>query len=131
MALAFIILLILGPIAEIYVLLKSGAVFGVGPVIIACLGTAFLGAALLRIQGLSALRGAENDIRAGKVPVEAAVDGLFLAVAAPLLMTPGFITDAVGFSFLVPPFRHFIARQVLAALQRRINTGEITIIRRD
>ncbi|MEZ5917967.1 MAG: FxsA family protein [Parvularculaceae bacterium] len=61
MALGFIILLILGPIAEIYVLLKSGAVFGVAPVIAACLATAFLGAALLRMQGpFGAARGGKR-----------------------------------------------------------------------
>ena len=93
--------------------------FGVWPVIAGCLATAFIGGALLRIQGLAAMRGAERDLREGRMPVEAAVDGLFLAVAAPLLMTPGFLTDALGFALLAPPVRHFIARRVAEQTRNR------------
>lgn len=120
-------LFVIGPIAEIYVLLATGSAFGVWPVVGACIATAVIGGAILRFQGLSALRSAEADIRDGRVPVEAAADAVFLIVAAPLLMTPGFITDTIGFLLLFPPARHFIAREALKRLRRSIETGETRV----
>jgi UPF0716 protein FxsA len=122
-----IALFIAGPIAEIALLLTVGNAIGVWPVIALCLGTAFLGAVIMRAQGLSALRSAEKDIAEGKVPVEAAADAVFLVVAAPLLMTPGFITDATGFLLLVPPVRRFLAREALKRLRRGVESGSARI----
>ena len=130
MLLALVLLFFIGPIAEIYVLLKAGGSFGVLPVIAACVATALAGGVLLRLQGLAAINKAQRTVRDGGVPVEAVVDGVFLAMAAPLLMTPGFITDLIGFLFLTPPFRHWAARRALAAIRSRIARGDVVVIRR-
>lgn len=127
MILILIALFILGPIAEIYVLLAAGSAFGVLPVVAACLGTALLGGWIIRLQGLAAINAARRDLDAGRPPVDSAVDGALLVVAAPFLMTPGFITDAMGFLLLVPPFRRFLARMALREIRRRIDRGEATI----
>lgn len=127
MAAILIVLFILGPIAEIYVLLTAGSAFGVAPVIIACLATAFLGGWLIRLQGAAALHAARADMNTGRLPVASAVDGALLFVAAPLLMTPGFITDALGFSLLVPPLRRAFARFLLEKIKRRIERGEARV----
>lgn len=113
-------LFIIGPIAEIYVLLTAAEAFGVLPVIAACLGTAFLGGFLIRLQGLQALNAARADLQTGRLPVDSAVDGALLVVAAPLLMTPGFITDSAGFLLLIPPVRRLIARAALKAIRGHI-----------
>ncbi len=129
----FLIFLILlaGPIAEIYVLLAAGGAFGVWPVVAACVATAAIGAAVIRFQGLSALTKAQADIAAGRPPVASAIDGVFLLIAAPLLMTPGFLTDALGFLLLVPPLRQGLARAALRWVSAKIAAGEsIVIIRR-
>lgn len=122
-----IVLFILAPIAEIYVLLTAGVAFGPLPVIAACLGTAFLGGWLIRLQGTAALNGARLDMNEGRLPVASAIDGALLFVAAPLLMTPGFITDALGFLLLVPPLRHAFARYLLEKIKRRIERGDANI----
>ena len=127
MAAILIALFVLVPIAEIYVLLTAGSLFGVWPVIAACLGTAFLGGFLIRLQGAAALDAARRDMNDGRLPVASAVDGALLFVAAPLLMTPGFLTDALGFSLLLPPVRRAHGRFVLARIKRRIERGETTI----
>lgn len=127
MILFLIALFVLGPIAEIYLLLTVGGAIGAWPVVAACIATAAIGGAILRVQGLAALAGAQRDLEQGRVPVEAAADAVFLAVAAPLLMTPGFITDSIGFLMLVPPVRHWIARRALLWLRRRIDSGETRI----
>ncbi len=132
MGLLLVILFVIAPIIEIYVLLSAGSAFGVAPVIAACIGTAILGGALIRMQGLAALNAARRDMDEGRPPVGSAVDGALLLVAAPFLMTPGFVTDALGFSLLIPPVRRWLGRLALAAIKRRIERGEarVTIIER-
>ncbi len=122
-----ITIFVLGPIAEIYVLITAGSAVGVWPVIAACLGTAALGGWLIRLQGMAALNAARQDMSDGRAPVDAVVDGVLLILAAPFLMTPGFITDAVGFSLLIPPVRRALAVYFLRWIQNRINTGSATI----
>lgn len=124
MLFTLIALFIAGPIAEIYVLLAAGSAFGVLPVIAACLFTAFLGGFIIRLQGLAALNAARSDLQTGRLPVDSAVDGALLIVAAPLLMTPGFITDTIGFLLLVPPVRRALARYALKRIRGRIVVRE-------
>lgn len=127
MLLTLIALFVLGPIAEIYVLLAAGNAFGAVPVIAVCLATAALGGWIIRLQGLAAINAARRDLDAGRAPVDSAVDGALLIVAAPFLMTPGFITDAIGFLLLIPAFRRFLARLALREIRRRIDRGEAII----
>ena len=127
MFLLLVALFVLAPIVEIYVLLTAGAAFGVPAVIAACLGTAFLGGWIIRLQGLAALNAARADMNAGALPVASALDGAVLLAAAPLLMTPGFITDALGFSLLIPPVRRALARYALSRIKKRIERGDATI----
>jgi len=119
-------LFVIGPIVEIAVLLAAGDAFGVWPVVAACLFTGFLGGYIIKLQGLQALNAARSDLRTGRLPVDSAIDGALLIVAAPLLMTPGFITDAAGFALLVPPIRRAVARLVLERVRRRIVIREET-----
>ncbi len=132
MALLLVILFVIAPIVEIYVLLSAGGAFGVLPVVAACVGTAILGGVLIRLQGLAAINAARQDMTDGRPPVSSAVDGALLIVAAPFLMTPGFVTDAIGFVLLIPPVRRWLGRRALAAIKRRIDRGDahITIIER-
>ncbi len=128
MLLFLVALFFAGPIAEIYVLLRAGEAFGAGPVVAACIATAILGGLILRLQGLAALNSARRDLDQGRPPVEAAADGVFLLIAAPFLLTPGFITDTLGFLLLIPPLRRFIARRMLARLRRSVDEGRTTLI---
>ena len=127
-----VILFVIGPIAEIYVLLSAGAAFGVIPVVAACIFTAIVGGFLIRLQGVAAINAARRDMNEGRPPVASALDGALLVAAAPFLMTPGFLTDAVGFALLIPPFRRWIGRAALAEIRRRIDRGDarVTIIER-
>lgn len=133
MALALILLFVIGPIAEIYVLLQAGSAFGAIPVVLGCIATAMIGGIILRIQGLAALTAAQRDLQAGRAPVEAMSDGVFLILAAPLLMTPGFITDALGFALLIPAVRRRLAALAIRYVTQRTQarSGVITIRRSD
>ncbi|MEM9170651.1 MAG: FxsA family protein [Pseudomonadota bacterium] len=128
MAAAFLFVFVTGGLAELYVLIAAGGAFGAGPVVLACLATALIGGAILRFQGFAAVRQAQADVEAGNPPVAAAVDGVFLLIAAPFLLTPGFLTDIAGFLLLIPPLRRAIARAALKRLRRSIDEGRTTVI---
>ncbi len=114
-----VILFILVPIAELYVIIKVGELIGVWPTIGLLLADAFLGALLLRLQGRGAWRRFSAAIAAHRFPGREAADGLMIAVGATLLLTPGFITDIFGFILLIPPTRAIARRLMRAYLGRR------------
>lgn len=101
----FIIFLII-PLIEIALFLRVGAEIGIVSTLLLCVVTAALGGFLIRQQGLQTLFSVRGAMEQGQLPIEGLFDGLCLAVAGALLLTPGFFTDAIGFSLLVPPVRH-------------------------
>ena len=109
------LLFIAVPLAEIYLLLEVGGVIGAIPTIGLVVLTAAAGAALVRAQGFSTIRQVRRSMEAGEVPAVAIIEGIFLLVAGALLLTPGFLTDAVGFCCLVPPLRRGLIVRFLEA----------------
>src|SRR5690606_8721638 len=103
------------PILEMWLLIEVGSAIGTLPTIGMVLLTAVVGAALLRQQGFHTLTRAQQRLNSGEVPATEILEGLFLAVGGALLLTPGFLTDAIGFCCLLPPIR----RGIIAALLRR------------
>ncbi len=99
------LLFIAVPLIEIYLLLEVGGIIGAVPTIGLVVLTAAAGAALVRAQGFSTIRQVRRSMEAGEIPAVAIVEGIFLLVAGALLLTPGFLTDAVGFGCLIPPLR--------------------------
>ncbi|TNE41630.1 MAG: FxsA family protein [Alphaproteobacteria bacterium] len=107
-------LLFLGiPLIEIGLFVKVGGAIGLGPTLLIVIGTAFLGSWLLRTQGLATYRQAQKDMSDGMLPVDQVVHGLFLLIAGVLLLTPGFMTDTLGFLLFMPPFRLALGRWIL------------------
>jgi UPF0716 protein FxsA len=82
--------------------------------------TAVIGSILLRQQGLRTLREIQRQLNEGKLPVDEMLAGLCLFAAGLLLLTPGFITDVIGFALLIPPVRLWVARRVRDRLGERI-----------
>ncbi|MDD9877697.1 MAG: FxsA family protein [Magnetovibrio sp.] len=106
------------PIAEIGVFIEVGGRYGLWPTIAAVFATAIIGTALIRHQGLNIVREVQAHLDAGQLPARQIFDGLCLLVAGALLLTPGFITDAVGFILLVPGLRSIAAAMVLSRVER-------------
>lgn len=104
------LILALVPLIEIALFVAAGDVVGFWPTIALVLITAAIGAIALRMQGLQTLRRAQA-LSSPQDAAEVLSDGLLLAVAGLLLLTPGFLTDAIGFSLLAPPVRRAIARR--------------------
>ncbi|WP_174729567.1 FxsA family protein [Mesobacillus harenae] len=124
-----ILLLIIVPAAEIGILLWSGKTIGVPLTILVIISTGLLGAYLAKRQGLETIRRAQDQIRYGRMPGDTILDGICILVGGTLLLTPGFITDAIGFMLLAPPTRIFFKRLLMRISTRWINNGKITIIR--
>lgn len=109
----FLVLFLVIPIIEVFVLIKAGDIIGVWPTIFLVISTAVIGAGLLRQQGLSVLTRFQQNMGKGKIPAQEMVEGIILAVGGALLMTPGFVTDTIGFLCLLPFSRHFIAKKII------------------
>lgn len=105
-------LFVLIPILEIATFIQVGAVVGVPMTLFGILLTAIIGAVLVRQQGFKALNDARENIAQQKSPVEQVIHGVFILIAGLLLLTPGFLTDSLGFLFLIPPLRLSIAMKV-------------------
>jgi len=108
------VLFLLVPLMEIYVLIQVGDVIGAGWTIFAVVATAVIGAVLLRQQGFSTLQRAQNSMDQGQIPATAMFEGVMLLFSGALLLTPGFVTDSIGFALLVPAIRAFIINSVIA-----------------
>lgn len=93
------------PIMEIWLLLRVGNAIGGGTTILIVIFTAVLGAYLVRQQGFATLRSVQNQMNAGRIPAMEMAEGLALLIAGAVLLTPGFVTDAIGFALLMPPLR--------------------------
>lgn len=114
------------PIVEMWVLIKVGTVIGALPTIALVFLTAAIGLALLRQQGLSTLLRADQRMAEGQLPAQEVLEGILLAVGGALLLTPGFITDAVGFACLLPPTRKLMVAHLLkqAVVSARFGPGD-------
>jgi UPF0716 protein FxsA len=109
-----LLVFLLVPLGEIYVLIKVGSIVGALPTVALVVFTAVLGAALMRAQGFSTLARVQASLDRGELPATELVEGALILLAGALLLTPGFITDTVGFVCLVPPWRRALARWLLA-----------------
>jgi len=101
-------LLLFIPILEIAVFVMVGGQIGVLSTLGMILVTAILGSILLRIQGFATLARIQEQSRAGAIPGKELVSGVMIMIAGVLLLTPGFVTDSIGFLLFFPPFRHFL-----------------------
>ncbi len=123
MPLLLILLFIVVPIAELYVIIQVGQLIGVVPTLILLLADAVLGSMLLRHEGRSAWRRFNEALASRRFPGREVADGALVIVGGTLLLTPGFITDIFGLFFLLPPTRA-ISRRLL----KRLTIGRFAIV---
>ena len=97
--------------------MKVGALLGAGPTLVVIAVTAVVGAALAKSQGPAVLKQMQESMAAGEGTAAAIVEGVLVLVAGVTLLAPGFITDAVGLSLLLPPVRRIVAKRVASRIQ--------------
>ncbi len=119
MPVLLLILFIAVPIAEIAFFIQAGERFGLWPTLGLVILTAILGTTLLRYQGLRALHRVQESLNRGEMPIGEVFTGLCLLVAGALLLTPGFLTDGVGFALFIPGIRQAIGSGLANLLMSR------------
>ena len=115
-----LLLFILVPIAELYLFMTLGKELGLWPTLAIIVATAILGAALTKSQGRRAVQTIQAATAEGRMPATEALDGLMILLAGAVLLTPGFLTDAMGFSLLVPQVRAIVASYARKRLKGKI-----------
>jgi len=123
MGLLLVLLFIVVPIAELYVIIQVGELIGVWPTLLLLLFDALLGSWLLKHQGRNAWRRFNQALAERRIPAKEVADGFLVILGGALLIAPGFITDFFGVLFLIPPTRA-VARRIL----HRWTTGRVAIV---
>ena len=103
-----LVIILFVPLLEIYLFIEIGGQIGAFNTILIILLTAIIGIYFVRLQGLSTLKSGVTQIYQNQIPVYEMMSGAALAVAAVLLIVPGFATDVVGFFLVLPLTRNLI-----------------------
>jgi len=108
-----VLLFVVVPLAELWVILAVGDAIGVVPTVILLAADSVLGAVLLRSQGRAVWTRFTEAWRAGRLPHREVLDGVLVIFGGAFLITPGFLTDLIGLALLLPPTRA-VVRRILA-----------------
>jgi UPF0716 protein FxsA len=128
MFIRLLLLFTIVPLVELYILVKLGGVIGVWATVAIVIGTGVLGAWLARQQGLGVLRRVQEELAAGQLPADALIDGLLILIAGAVLLTPGLLTDTLGFVLLVPPGRAAVRKVVAAKFFQQTQPADPDVI---
>lgn len=116
------------PALEFYLLFKVGGSIGALNTFSLIILTGIVGASLARSQGLSILMKIQNELQTGALPGKAIIHGLLVFGGGLLLLTPGFLTDVLGFSMVIPGTRHIIVEFVRGYFNRGLKNGNIVFM---
>ena len=97
------------PLLEMLVLFEAADLLGAWTTLLLVILTAVIGLNILKIEGISTLLRAKARLSSGELPAQEIIEGMLLAGAGALLITPGFLTDFLGFSLLTRPLRQIAA----------------------
>ena len=101
------------PLIEIYLFIEIGGAIGALPTVALVVITALAGVALLRAQGLQTMAKFQQRVAQGEVPADTMLEGAALLFGGALLLTPGFLTDTIGFLCLLPVTRQPLVRWMI------------------
>jgi UPF0716 protein FxsA len=128
MPLQYLIVLFIGlPILEFALLIKLHGMVGFLPTVLLVFLTGIAGAALVRRQGVNILFKIQQEMNVGNLPAPQMMDGVMILIAGALLVTPGLITDLVGFALLVPFIRERIRFWLRKKLEEKMSSGYIQL----
>ncbi|MBL7131131.1 MAG: FxsA family protein [Candidatus Omnitrophica bacterium] len=123
-----ILLFTLVPLIELAILIKIGQHMGVAYTIGIVLLTGVAGAYLAKMQGLITLQKIQEDINQGIMPADKLFDGVLILCSGILLLTPGLLTDIIGFMGLIPLTRNLLKRWVKAKVEDIISQGKVITV---
>src|SRR5919197_5102921 len=114
-----VLLFIVVPIVELFVIIQVGEAIGVLPTIALLIADSILGSMLMRSQGRLAWRRFNEAIAAGRPPAREVLDGALVIFGGAFLLTPGFISDVFGLALLLPPTRALVRGFLVRSVLRR------------
>lgn len=120
-----VLLFLLTPAVELGLLIQVNQLIGFGPTIGLIIATGVAGSYLARREGLTTWRRLNERLGSGELPGKELVDGVIILVAGALLITPGVLTDVLGFLGLLPPTRALIRKVLMRRLQSKLEDGSI------
>jgi UPF0716 protein FxsA len=123
-----ILLFVVVPLSELYLLLWVGSRIGFWPTVGITLVTAVVGGSLARREGLKVWRAWRHALANLEPPAQGIIEGMLVLVGGTLLITPGLMTDAVGLLLLFPATRRRVAQRVRRAVEGRIASGQIRVV---
>ena len=118
-----VLIFILVPLAELYVIIQVGNAIGLIPTLVLLLADALLGSMLLRHQGRAAWIQFNRALAENRLPHKEVFDGILVIMGGALLLTPGFITDIFGLILLIPPTRAIVRGITSRVVRRRMAMG--------
>jgi UPF0716 protein FxsA len=121
--LALVLIFIVVPLVELYVIIKVGGAIGIVPTLLILLADAVIGSLLLRHQGRAAWVRFNRALNEGRMPHKEVLDGVLVIFGGALLLTPGFITDIFGFVLLIPPTRAGVRAFMSRIVKGRLSMG--------
>ncbi|MEI6890548.1 MAG: FxsA family protein [Pontiella sp.] len=128
MPLQYLLALFIGlPIIELALLFELHGMVGFVPTVLLVLLTGIAGASLVRRQGLTILLTIQKELSLGNLPAPQMMDGVMILIAGTLLVTPGMITDLVGFSLLIPTVRERIRFWLGRKLEQKMRNAQIQV----
>ena len=122
------LLFVVVPILELMLLIEMGQWVGIVPTLALVVATGIGGAALARAEGLRVVFQFQTELAQGKLPGQAMLDGASVLIGGAFLLTPGVLTDFVGFALLFPLTRRWIQRRVKARLEGQIKDGTVRVV---
>ncbi|MGP4075723.1 FxsA family protein [Halobacillus sp. K22] len=125
-----LLFILIVPALEIGLLIWAGNWIGPWWVILLIILTGVIGAWLAKQQGLETIRNFQDSMSSGRMPQDTLLDGACILVGGAVLLTPGFITDTIGFLLLIPPTRAPIKRFIKKIITKMMDKGTVTIYRR-
>ncbi|MEO0342523.1 MAG: FxsA family protein [Pseudomonadota bacterium] len=116
-----LLIFIVVPLIEITLFIQVGSLIGLWPTLAIVIATAFAGSFLIRAQGLEALGRINSSLQGADDPLDSLANGALILIAGIVLLTPGFFTDAVGLSLLIPSVRREAIRYLGSKLKGNIH----------
>lgn len=118
------------PLLELALLIRIGSAIGTVNTLLIVVGTGIAGAAFARSQGFAILQRIQRDLEAGHLPADDLVNGACVLAGGLLLLTPGLLTDTVGFALLIPPTRELLKGVAKRYIQGKLDRGEVIVVTR-
>ncbi len=122
-----VLLFLITPAVELGLLIQVDRLIGFGPTIALIIATGIAGSYLARREGLTTWRRLNKRLGAGELPGKELADGVIILVAGALLITPGVLTDVLGFLGLLPPSRALIRKALMKRLQSKMDDGSMEV----